>query len=136
MTASIRTFTDTAADVGRGGQDVLSAGLVQAEEGLGVSPASVQWGTLSPNMVSTENLTVSNTLDRPARLYLNVLDWKPVNATNYLAISWDYDGTYLAPKSSREIALTLTVFANATNFATVDKTGAFNNTIKITAVWG
>jgi hypothetical protein len=40
-------------------------------------------------------------------LSLQSNNWNPSEANNYLSLSWDYDGSYIAPGEIRKIVLTL-----------------------------
>jgi len=67
----------------------------------------VDWGTIEPG--STKNVTVyvRNEGNGVVTLFLGTENWTPSNASNYMALSWDYAGQPIVPQEVVQITLTL-----------------------------
>jgi hypothetical protein len=80
---------------------------------------SIDWGTLSPGEVKNVTVYVRNEGESGSVLALDVSDWVPSEASNYLNVRWNYSGTMAQPGQIVPILLTLTVnssIAGITNF--------------------
>jgi len=68
----------------------------------------VDWGIIEPD--STKNITVyiRNEGNGLVTLILNTDNWIPSNASNYMALSWDYADQPTDPQEIVPITLTLT----------------------------
>jgi hypothetical protein len=99
---------------------------IQAPEGIGVysdasctSPlTSMSWGTLQPG--GNQNLIcyIKNEGSNPTTLSLETSNWTPGTASNYLGLSWNYDGNPISPDASVQITLTLSVASNIEGITT------------------
>jgi hypothetical protein len=72
---------------------------------------SIDWGTLSPGDIENVTVYVRNEGEAGTVLALNVSDWNPVPAADYLSIGWDYSGTAVPP--GRVVPLTLSMVVNS-----------------------
>jgi len=68
---------------------------------------TIDWGTVQPG--SSQNVTfyllsISNV---EAILHLNTTNWNPTNISNYMNLSWNYNGTTVHPGEIIQITLTL-----------------------------
>jgi len=92
-------------------------------EGVGVyedrncsnATSYLDWGTLEPGSAQNITLYVRNEGNRVATLFLAVDNWNPANASNYMSLSWNYDGRMLSPMQTVEVTLTLSVSQNVEN---------------------
>ena len=75
----------------------------------------LDWGTVEPRSTSDISLYVRNEGNHIATLFLATDDWIPENASDYMSLSWNYDGKTLSPMESIELTLTLSVSADARN---------------------
>jgi len=68
---------------------------------------TIDWGTIS--LGSSKNLTlyIRSVSNFEATLNLNATDWNPANISDYINLSWDYDGTPLNPSEIIQVTLTL-----------------------------
>ena len=71
--------------------------------------SSINWGTPEPGDVVTRTVYVKNTGNANMTLYLTVNNWTPVNASNYLSVTWDEESTLITPDQVVEAVLSLTV---------------------------
>jgi len=123
LTASISFFIKTS-------QEVATEGTIYAGEGLTVSRSSINWGEMTPGENRTESLIVTNNQNAAADLYLSTTNWIPANATEYMALSWNYSGVPIPPHEGQAVDLTLTISEDAQGI------DAFSFDIIITGAWG
>jgi len=85
---------------------------------------SINWGMLSPGETKNVTVYVRNEGERSTVLAMSVYGWTPVEALNYMAVTWNYSGTAVDPGQMVPILLTLKVDPNIngiTNFGvTID----------------
>jgi hypothetical protein len=90
---------------------------IQADPGIGVysnsqgtSPLTeLDWGTLEPGENPTITTYIKNEGNVPITLSLQTSNWNPLNAQNYLSLSWNYNNQPLSPGETAQIILTLEV---------------------------
>jgi len=71
---------------------------------------NLNWGSISPGGTATATVYVKNTGDSTSlTLIMQASNWNPTSASQYLTLSWDKQGTVLAPGQSTEATITLTV---------------------------
>jgi len=75
---------------------------------------SADWGVFEPGESKTGPCYVKNDGNVPVALSFYVESWQPANASNFITLTWDYDGSGLAKGSIRQVTFTLTVSANIT----------------------
>jgi len=92
----------------------VASGNIYAGSGLEINTTSVDWGSVPPDSLTNTTVRVSNMLNDPMVLQLTTSNWDPENATEYMGLSWDDDGTPLIGRSYRDVVLTLTVYENVT----------------------
>jgi hypothetical protein len=73
------------------------------------------WGAISPGRTATATVYIKNTEDSNSlTLSIQASNWNPTSASQYLTLSWDKQGTVLAPGQSTEATITLTVSSSIT----------------------
>jgi hypothetical protein len=77
--------------------------------------SSLNWGSVNP--ASSVNMTIylKNTGNTRVSLNMTVNGWNPANASSYMALTWNCEGTLLNAGNSTAALLTLSVFANVTS---------------------
>lgn len=80
--------------------------------------SSIDWGTCYAGQAKTHEAYVFNSGSTPFVLGLSTESWVPPNATNYIHLSWDYDGGVVQPNMGIAITLTLKVDSNITGIDT------------------
>lgn len=75
--------------------------------------SSVSWGEIEAGSFSNRVVYVMNNGDDSVVLSLLSENWNPSVASNYLQLSWDYDGSIITAGEVREITLLLTVSSSA-----------------------
>jgi len=81
---------------------------------------SISWGTLYPGNSTGKIIYVKNTGSLPLTLSMTTGSWAPTNASDYLTLTWDQQGTVLQGGESVSANLTLLVASDTgelTNFS-------------------
>jgi hypothetical protein len=73
--------------------------------------ASIDWGAIGPGDVENMTVFVRNEGESSTFLALNVSDWNPWGASNYLNIGWNYSGSAVPP--GQVVPLTLSLMVNS-----------------------
>jgi len=95
---------------------IVGRGTVKAV-GVGVfwdnnctNPVSfIDWGMVEPGSMNNATVYVRNEGNVAANISLATENWNPPNASDYLALSWNYDGRLLNPLEVAQVTLTLSV---------------------------
>ena len=75
--------------------------------------SSVGWGGIEVGSSKNRVIYVKNNGDDSVALSLLTENWYPSVASNYLQLSWDYDGSIITVGGVRQITLILTVSSSA-----------------------
>jgi len=75
----------------------------------------LDWGTIEPGSAQNITLFIRNEGNQVATLFLKTENWTPITASNYLSLSWNYDGRMLSPMGVIEVILSLSVSPNIEN---------------------
>ena len=69
----------------------------------------IDWGVIEPG--TTENVTVYilNKGNSNVMLSMNTTNWSPSSASNYITLSWDYEGQSIGPSQVIQTTLTLSM---------------------------
>jgi hypothetical protein len=73
---------------------------------------SVNWGSLEPGAEKNLVCYIQNTGDFVSLLTLETDNWSPVEAAEYISLSWNYDGQTLNVDEVIQVTLTLTISEN------------------------
>jgi hypothetical protein len=73
---------------------------------------SISWGSLYPGNSTTRTVYVKNTGTVPITLDMTPVNWDPTEASTYLTLTWDQQGTVLGVGDSVTATLTLTATAD------------------------
>ena len=103
---------------------------IQTTAGIGVysnfectiPQTSMSWGTLDPGGSQNVVCYIKNEGSSPSTLSMYASNWDPESlaTSNYLVLSWNYDGHSISPDDSVQVTFTLTVDASIegiTNFS-------------------
>lgn len=72
------------------------------------SPVSyIDWGSLAPGMTQNIMMYVRNEGKAELGLYLESMNWQPLNITHYLNLTWDYQNTLVLPGETLRVTLNL-----------------------------
>ena len=76
--------------------------------------SSIDWGVIEPGSYTNVTVYVKNTGNSDATLTLSTENWSPSNASNYMTLTWNYDGQSIEPNDVIQVELTLAVASNIT----------------------
>ena len=78
-------------------------------EDLTSSVSKIDWGFLTPGSQRSFEIYIYNEGIVPLTLSISASNWKPSNAANYLALTWNSDSHAISAGSTAKVTLTLTV---------------------------
>ena len=116
-------------------QNIGSSGTVTTSPNISVYSNSactndmttISWGTITAGGSTTQTIYVKNTGTGTLTLSLSTTSWTPAQASSYITVSWDKQGTQLSAGQSIQATVTITVSPSITNITN------FSNTISISA---
>ena len=73
---------------------------------------SISWGSLYPSNSTTRTVYVKNIGTVPITLSMTPVNWDPTDASTYLTLTWNQQGTVLGVGDSVTATLTLTAAAD------------------------
>lgn len=82
---------------------------VYLDPALTVPLTEINWGVLEPGEEKNHTAYIKNESNVPITLVLTTENWSPLNASSFVALTWDYDGQLLEVDGSVEVTFTLTV---------------------------
>jgi len=74
----------------------------------------VDWGVLDPGENRSVSAWVKNTGNDEQKLVMWTESWNPMNASDWISLSWDYVGSWVSVNVSVPVVFTLSVDANIT----------------------
>jgi len=74
--------------------------------------SSIEWGTLGPGAKEDKTVYVRNEGNSTITLSLATRNWNPVNASDFISLSWNYRGETISPNEVLRITLTLSISLN------------------------
>ncbi|MEM3760153.1 MAG: hypothetical protein QXZ02_03460 [Candidatus Bathyarchaeia archaeon] len=74
--------------------------------------SAIDWGILEPNASKNVTVYVRNEGNSAITLSLQTANWNPLNASDYVFLSWDYGGQAIAANSVIPVVLTLSISPN------------------------
>jgi hypothetical protein len=87
---------------------------------------TVTWGSITAGGSTTQTIYVKNTGTGTLTLGLSSTNWSPAQASSFITVSWDKQGTQLSAGQSTQATITITVSSSITSITD------FSNTISIT----
>jgi len=95
--------------------DIVALGLeVYSDADCIVVLDSIDWGRFYPAQSRNTIFYVKLIGNTPSTLGLSTDNFAPVEAEQYLALTWDYDSHVLSPGDVSEVTVTLTVSSSIT----------------------
>ncbi len=126
----VTTFalTNVSKTVSSGGFIVTSANLGIYSDSACTQPLStIAWGNVTIGGTSSYQLWIKNIGSANISLSLATSGWSPVNASQYLTLTWNQNNTVLTPNQVANTTLILTVSSSIDSSIT-----SFSNNITIT----
>jgi len=122
------SFVTQAFPAGQVSRTFSSSGAIQIQTttGIGIYSdsqgntqlSSVSWGTLQPGASQNAICYIRNEGSTPITLSLEVSNWSPGSASNYFALSWNYNNQPINADQVVPITLTLSVASNIDGIST------------------
>lgn len=98
---------------GGGGQPVSSINVeIYSDAEATTALTGLQWGTLSPGGTVNRTIYVKNTGNTAETLNMTATEWTPAEASSVLTLTWDKEGTSLAPGAVVAATISLHVASN------------------------
>jgi hypothetical protein len=93
------------------GQGAIKAVGVEVykDPALTVPLTEINWGTVEPGKEKNHTVYFKNESNVPITLFLSTDNWSPANASNFIALTWDYAGQLLEVDGALQVTLTLAV---------------------------
>ena len=85
---------------------------VFADENLTETLLLIEWGMLDPGENRSCPAWIQNTGNDPQKLVMWTETWNPVNASDWISLTWNYDGSWIPVNASLPVAFTLHVDSN------------------------
>ena len=100
---------------------VVVAGVAVYKDSSCSEPLTViDWGNVSPGSTATYNAWFRNEGNCNVTLSMHMENMVPANLSQYMCLSWSYDGSLLKPWEAKYVFFTLNVYENTsaiTNFS-------------------
>ena len=77
------------------------------DSGCSSPVSSVDWGLIESDSAYNVTTYIRNEGNFATTLFLDVENWNPEDASNYLTLTWDYDNETIDPNETVRITLTL-----------------------------
>jgi len=87
---------------------------IYADEALTTILDEIAWGTLDPGEARSFNAWVKNTGNDAQKLVMWTENWNPTAAFDSIALTWNYDDSWIGVNASIPVVITLSVDANVT----------------------
>jgi len=68
---------------------------------------TIDWGTIQPGSSKNVTLYLQSISNIKTTLYLDTTNWNPQNISDYMNLSWNYDGAPINPGEVTQVTLTL-----------------------------
>jgi len=78
----------------------------------------IEWGTIEAGSIKAVPVYVRNEGDMAVSLSLGTKNWSPPTASNYMKLSWNYNGQPIDPNIAIPVTLTLSVSSSITGIST------------------
>ena len=82
---------------------------IYRDPALTVPLTEIDWGVLEPGEEKNYTAYIRNESNVPITLVLTTENWSPVNASSFVALTWDYNGEPLGVDGFVEVTFTLAV---------------------------
>jgi len=84
------------------------------DENLENKTETISWGTISPGSSKNFTLYLRSISNTETTLCLNTTNWNPANISEYVVLSWNYNGTPVHPSEIVQVTLILTASSSDT----------------------
>jgi len=74
---------------------------------------SLDWGRVELGSLKNITVFIRNEGNEPSTLFLNTTNWNPSNASNFIRLSWDYNGSIIPSQQTTKVTLMLSIAQTA-----------------------
>jgi hypothetical protein len=78
---------------------------------------SIDWGMLEPGQTKNCTVYLQNTSNVPIILSMYTADWNPANASEFLTLTWNYNGEAISPSAALPVTFSLAVNASTSGIS-------------------
>lgn len=87
---------------------------VFADVNLTQPVSSLNWSTVFPAATVSQIVYVKNFGGQNVNLTMSLSNWNPLNAAQYMSVTWNHENAVLLPGVAEQATISLTMYANAT----------------------
>ncbi|MBN1357763.1 hypothetical protein JW988_03245 [Candidatus Bathyarchaeota archaeon] len=121
LIANVRSLYQTSSTISSVGTFKAIGIGVYWDKDLTRSVNALDWGYLAPGSQKSFTVYISNEGALPLTLSVSTSDWSPTAASNYMTLTWNYNGQTLTADKTIPVTITLTISTdisgiNAFNF--------------------
>jgi len=84
---------------------------VYSDSGCTIKMSSIDWGILEPGANKSVTCYIRNEGNSALTLSLSTATWSPSNASQFIALTWDYGGKSVGPSEVLKVTFKLAVSA-------------------------
>jgi hypothetical protein len=128
MTSALALLQPSTTITNTGAIEALNVGVYQ-DSACTQSLTALNWGILRPGTSANRTIYVRNTGNAALTLNMTATAWNPPTASSYMTLTWDRQGSLLAPGNKVTALLILSVSADVNGFTD------FNCTTIISGQW-
>ena len=104
---------------------ISTVGSLKLSAGIGVykdasytnNLSTIDWGTLEPGATQSYSMYIHNEGVSALTLSMSTSNWSPSSASNYLTLSWNYNGRTLNAGETVQVTLTLSISESVTGIS-------------------
>ena len=118
IVANVRSLYQTSSTISSVGTFKAVGIGVYWDENLTRSVNALDWGYLTPGSQKSFTVYISNEGALPVTLTISTSNWRPTTASNYMTLTWNYNGQTLTANKTIPVKITLTISADITGIST------------------
>ncbi len=118
IVANVRSLYQTSSTISSVGTFKAVGIGVYWDENLTRSVNALDWGYLTPGSQKSFTVYISNEGALPVTLNISTSNWRPTTASNYMTLTWNYNGQTLTADKTIPVKITLTISADITGIST------------------
>jgi hypothetical protein len=115
MTSALALLQPSTTITNTGAIEALNVGVYQ-DSACTQSLTALNWGILRPGTSANRTIYVKNTGNAALTLNMTATAWNPPAASSYITLTWDRQGSLLAPGNKITALLILSVSADVNGF--------------------
>jgi hypothetical protein len=115
MTSALALLQPSTTITNTGAIEALNVGVYQ-DSACTQSLTALNWGILRPGTSANRTIYVKNTGNAALTLNMTATAWNPPTASSYITLTWDRQGSLLAPGNKITALLILSVSADVNGF--------------------